>query len=351
MNDGSRFTVTITSGTIVRAILFVVLILAVFYLRDIVMVLLAAVVIASSLEPAIKWFEGKRVPRAIGALVIYAAVIVFLAAVLYVVLPPLISDTLSLVDKLPEITNTTTVTTTSNFFGFSPLFGGIADSTSLSNFLADLNAAISSTTGIVFPTFIGIFGGVLSFILIVVLSFYLSAQHDGVSNFLRLITPVQHEEYVVSLWKRSQAKIGLWMQGQVLLGVIVGLLVYLGLTILGIRHALPLAFLSAIFELIPVFGPILGAVPGISIALLDGGLTTGLLVTGLYIIIQQFESNLIYPLVVKKVVGVPPLLVIVALIVGFKLSGLLGGLLSIPVAAALVEYINDVIKRRRVPNS
>ena len=132
------------------------------------------------------------------------------------------------------------------------------------------------------------------------------------------------------------------MQGQLLLAVIVGVLVFLGLTILGVKNALLLAVIAALFEIIPVFGPILAAVPAVALALLDGGLTLGLLVIALYVIVQQFESHLIHPLVVTRVVGVPPLLVILSIIVGAQLAGFLGILLSVPIAATIQELVKDV---------
>src|SRR5262249_37029717 len=153
-------------------------------------------------------------------------------------------------------------------------------------------------------------------------------QETGVDDFLRVVTPSAHQAYVLGLWKRSQTKIGKWMQGQLILGVIVGVLLYLGLTILGIPNALLLAAIAALFELIPVFGQILAAIPAIALGFVDGGVTGALLVAGLYIVVQQFEAHLIYPIVVKKVVGVPPLMVILSLLVGAKLAGFLGILLS-----------------------
>ena len=136
------------------------------------------------------------------------------------------------------------------------------------------------------------------------------------------------------------------MQGQLLLAVIVAVLVFLGLTMLGVENALLLAFLAGIFEIIPLFGPILSAIPAIFIAFLDGGLSLVLLVIGLYIIIQQFENHLLYPLVVKKVVGVPPIISILALVIGAKLAGFLGILLSVPLATALIELLSDLEKRK-----
>ena len=121
---------------------------------------------------------------------------------------------------------------------------------------------------------------------------------------------------------------------------------YLGLTILGIPNALLLAVLAGVFELIPVFGQILAAILALVVAYADGGVTAALLVAGLYVVVQQFEANLIYPIVVKKVVGVPPLLVILALIVGARLAGFLGVLLSAPIAAALQEFVADIDRRK-----
>ena len=106
------------------------------------------------------------------------------------------------------------------------------------------------------------------------------------------------------------------MQGQLILALIMGVLVYLGLTVLGVKHALLLAVIAAVFEIIPVFGPTLAAVPAILIGFVDGGFPIGIAVILLYIIFQQFENHLIYPLVVTRVVGVPPLLVILGLIIG-----------------------------------
>ncbi|MCI5108633.1 MAG: AI-2E family transporter, partial [Candidatus Pacebacteria bacterium] len=144
---------------------------------------------------------------------------------------------------------------------------------------------------------------------------------------------------------RAEKKIGLWFQGQLLLVVIIAILTYLGLTLIGIEHSLLLAVLAGMFELIPLFGPILAGIPAVAIAFLTGGVTKALIVIALYLIIQQFENQLIYPLVVKKVVGVPAIIVILALIAGGTLAGFLGIILSVPIAAVLMELFVDLQKK------
>ena len=128
---------------------------------------------------------------------------------------------------------------------------------------------------------------------------------------------------------------------------IVGVLVYLGLLIIGIPYAFLLSVFTAIAEIIPIFGSLIAGTAAAVVGYSTGGIALAVIVAGLYIVVNQFESNLIYPLIVKKVVGIPPLLVIVALIAGYTLAGFLGALLSVPVAAVVLEIISDFDKRKR----
>ena len=100
------------------------------------------------------------------------------------------------------------------------------------------------------------------------------------------------------------------------------------------------------FELIPIFGPILAAVPAVGLAFLEGGIGSAFMVVIIYVIIQQFENQLFYPLVVKQVVGVPSIIAIIALFSGAQLAGLLGMILSVPLAAILMELFNDLDKEK-----
>ena len=204
-------------------------------------------------------------------------------------------------------------------FGNLPSFARDA----LGGFLSNISDYISSFSVGFFGIASVALGGAVSFILIIVLSFYLSMQENGVENFLKIIIPARHENYAVGLWQRWKKKIGLWLQGQILLGFIVGVLVYIGLTLMQVEYALTFALLAAIFELIPIFGPILSAIPPIMVALVQSPVLA-LEVGILYIIIQQFENHLIYPLVVRKIVGVPSIMVILALVIGAQIGGFFG---------------------------
>jgi predicted PurR-regulated permease PerM len=333
--------VHITAGSIVTVFLFGILAAMLWFLRDIVLIVITAIVIASAMEPGIAALARYRINRVFSVILIYLVAAIIFFGIIFFFLPPLISDAANFLTRLPATLSNLDLANATH--GLLPNFGEFFTS---ADFLTNLSQTISQTTGGVFSTLSAFFGGVTSFVLIVVFSFYFSVQETGVDDFLRLVTPSAHQAYVQSLWRRSQLKIGKWMQGQLILGLIVGVLLYLGLTILGIPNALLLAVLAAVFELIPVFGQILAAIPAVGIAFVDGGVTGALLVVGLYVVVQQFEAHLIYPVVVKKVVGVPPLMVILSLIIGAKLAGFLGILLSVPIAGAIQELVNDIDRRK-----
>lgn len=333
--------VHISGGSIVTAILFLLLVALLWYLIDLVLIVLTAVVIASAMEPAIRSFIGWGLHRVLAVIIMYSLVAALFFGTLFFFVPPVLDDAADFIARLPATLST---------FNISEATGGlipnVAENINSADFLRQISATLGASSGGVVTTLSAFFGGITSFILIVVFSFYFSVQETGVDDFLRVVTPSDRQAYILNLWKRSQAKIGKWMQGQLILGLIVGVLLYLGLTILGIPNALLLAVLAGVFELIPVFGQFLAAIPALAIALSDGGFTALLLVGGLYIVVQQFEAHLIYPVVVKKVVGVPPLLVILALLIGAKLAGFLGILLSVPIAAALQELVSDIDKEK-----
>lgn len=340
--------ITITAGAIWKGILAVLFVALLYYLRDLVLVILTSVVIASAIEPVARWGQENKIPRAVTVIFVYIIIAILLIGVLILFVPPIVNEFLAISNDLPNQLSS---------FNFSQLIPeslltgipsgeGILGGLSFEALADNVKGLVSGLSNGVLGTISTIFGGALSFILILVLSFYLAVQERGIENFLRVVTPIDKEAYLVNLWRRGQEKIGKWLQGQVVLGVLIAVLVYLGLTIFtDVKYALVLALLAGLFEIIPVFGPILAAVPAIILGFAISP-TTGLIVILIYIIIQQFENHLIYPLVVTKIVGVPPLLVIIALVVGAKLAGFLGIILSIPASAILVEILHDLEKEK-----
>ncbi len=341
--------ITITSGTIISALLIIAGAYTLWVLRDLVLLVLTAIVIASAIEPEISFFIRHSIPRFFAAILVYVLTFGSIFVLLYFFFPPIIADAAGFLSSMPQYLEAINASSSfQNITSATSLIGSSHDLQSFVQTLFSLQSVFVSGSGSVIQVFVAFFGGIFSFGLVIVLSFYFALQDTGVDDFLRLVMPVAHENYSVDLWKRAQKKIGLWMQGQILLSLLVGILVYLGLLIIGIPYALLLSVFTAIAEIIPIFGSLIAGAIAVIIGFTSGGVSLAAIVLGLYIVVNQFEANLIYPLIVKKVVGVPPLLVIIALIAGSTLAGFLGLLLSVPVAAVLLEFITDFDKRKRL---
>jgi len=353
--DEKTLRIDISFGTVVKTILFLILLLVLFILRDLVLVVLMAIVVASGIEPGAQWFIRYRFPRVLAVLIVYILIFVAFAGLVLFFIPPLVDEVKILADQLPQsITSAEIVTQATNSVGnFADdiFLGGvgtqIVDSLAIGDALKSVATFADQYKGGFFKVASAIFGGTLSFVLIVVISFYLSMQDKGIEKFLRIIMPPEHEDYVISLWNRSQIKIALWVKGQLVLAFFVGILVYLSLSVFGIKYAFILAVLAAALELIPIFGPILAAIPALIIAFLDGGTGSFFVVAILYIVIQQFENQLLFPLVVRQVVGVPPIIAIISLVAGGTLAGFLGMILSVPLMATVLEFLDDLDKKKK----
>ena len=341
--------VNISFSTIIKITLFFILLFLLFFFQNLVLSILTAIVIATSLEPIIHKLEKIKIPRVFATILIYIILLGLIATTLLLFIPNLAEQGNNIYKELPtyiQSINSWAETQTDSGGIFSEIIGIFQNQIESFN-LIDLGNNLSTNSTSVTDFVILIFGGLFSFILIIVLSFYFALQEHGIDNFLKIITPAKYTKYAIGLWKRSQKKIGYWMQGQLILGLVIGVITYLGLVaFFGFEESLLLACVAVIAELIPVIGPFIAAVPALAIGLSDGGISMMGGVAIFYLVIQMIESQLIYPLVVKKVVGVPSFLVIISLIVGAQLFGFLGVVLSIPTAAALMEFIKDIEKKQ-----
>jgi len=341
--------ISISAGTIVKALAILLGFWALYTLRDLMLVILTAVVLASAIEPAVKLLGRYRIHRIPAVLGVYVTLAGLFAGLFYAFVPPLLGELYEFAGNIPGVAKELNLGIfsgdTNAIKSGELLIAQISQGASASEIFATLGDVWGASKG--FASSAGsVFGGLFSFVLIVVLSFYFAMQERGIENFLKIVIPFGKEDYVINLWERSKAKIGKWMQGQILLGVLIFILVYLGLTIFGVPYALLLALLAGILEIIPVFGPILAAIPAVALAFSTGGTSLALVISGFYLLVQQFESHLIYPLVVRKIVGVPPILVILALIIGAELAGFLGILIPVPVAAAIIELVDDIEQKK-----
>lgn len=339
---------SIDTNTLIRVILFALGIFLLFKLNTIILIVLTSIVIASFIEHVVKRLERKKIPRTVTVVLLYVGIIAVFSFLSYFFFPILFKEVSSLIEFVSKLFAKSnfldnlplnTISDTKTFF--EQITSNVNSSEFLRNtqlFLGKLSSGVGNTIG-------GFFGSVVNLVLIAVITFYLSIQEKGVENFLRIITPVRHEAYVISLWQRTQRKIALWIRGQMLLGLIVGTILFIGLSIIGVKYALLLAVLAAFSELIP-YGLLLVFIPTIAIAYSDGSLSTAGWTVLLYAVVQQLENYVLVPVIVKRSIGISPLVVILSLLIGATLAGFWGLLLAIPVAVCLMEYLSDVEKTK-----
>jgi len=218
----------------------------------------------------------------------------------------------------------------------------------ISNYLSGLSnlAEVLFSGGVSFLNVAAsIFGNLALIIVTLILSFYLVINQAGVEKFLRAVLPIIHEEYVIDIYLRARKKLGLWLQGQILLMFIVGLISFLGLQILGVKYSLVLGILAGLLEIVPIVGPIFIGALAFLVAV-SKSLTLGLYVILLFLLIQQAESHFLTPMVMKKTIGISPVIVVVALLAGAQIAGFVGIILAVPAAVVVQEIIYDYERRK-----
>lgn len=338
----------ISNNTIMKFLMVVVLIFAVIKLVDVILIILTAIVIASFVESGVNHLKPYIKNRTFSVFLIYLATLSSVFGLSYVFIPLFISEISSLVNSLGQYIPNSSILNTfqpETISGAKGIAETISSNASLGEVIKSTQGFISSMSGGFLDIFNTAFGGIFNILLIFIISLFLSLTEKGVENFLRIVTPINAEEYVIDLWQRTEKKIGLWFQGQVLLGIIMGVLVYLGLTIMGVKYSFIIAIITAFCELVP-FGIFVAMIPAALFSYLDGGITLSLLSMALFFIFHQFENYLIYPLIVKKVIGISPLVVILSVLIGGNLAGFWGIVLAIPCAVCLLELMEDIEKKK-----
>jgi predicted PurR-regulated permease PerM len=327
-----RFNDLENSTKIILKVVFVVLALGFLWvIRDIIVLVLLAIVLASAMEPLADYLHARKIPRGVSVIAVYVVFLGLAALVISSIIPPVIDQFKLLASNLPEYAEDLQA----NYPNLANLMG--VDN--LSNLAGDIVTG-GGEESVVSRT-VGVFNGFFAFITVLVISFYLVVSKEkGMKDFISSIVPVRRRDQVVGLVTKVQKKMGLWVLGQVILSLVIFVFTFIGLTILGVKYALVLALLAGLLEVIPYIGPTLSAVPAFFFALVQSpALAVGVII--LYILIQKAESYVIVPKVMEKTIGTSPLVVLIALLVGFKLAGVLGLLLAVPLAGAIEEFSGD----------
>jgi len=341
MAGDSKTIIEISPKTIFWVLGIGVLAVLVYMVGDIIAVLIFAIIIASALEPILRYAQSKKIPRLLSLIVIYLLFFIFFAALIYIFLPLVLDQLRDFSQNYPTYFGR--IEEAAGVITFLPGLSG-----NIHELLSQLTEQIPSFTSLISYAS-SIFGGVLSFVVVLVVSFYLSISRNALDNFLRAILPPQFEVYAHSLWVRAQYKMGRWLQAQILLSFIMALITGLGLWILGVKYAFLVAVIAGVLEIVPYVGPIVAG--GLaSLLALSQSATLGLCTLVFFVAAQQLEGHILVPLLIKKLVGLNPVAVILAMLIGAKLGGILGILLAVPIAAVIDEFFDDLAKHKSIPS-
>ncbi|MDA2922353.1 AI-2E family transporter [Patescibacteria group bacterium AH-259-L07] len=320
--------------SIFRIVLVILVLWFLYLIRDVIVIVFLAGLVAAIITPAVNYFERKKLPRWLGALIVYIFIILILIGISLIVIPTAVAQANLLSVQLPQLLQ-------SILSKISPEFQ--------SEFLAMFQQWLSKSgpsSGKAFFSFLGsVAGQTISFFMVLVIAFYLSVKKGAVRLFVGSIIPKKYQKFLEHFFKSFQKEIGAWGRGLLLLSLSVSILVYLGLTLLGVQYALTLAIIAGLTEFVPYIGPLLALIPALVIALGQSS-TLALLVIILYIIVQQIENILLSPYVMHKALGLDPLIVIIVVLIGAKILGPIGIVLAVPITTIGSILVKDYLQHK-----
>jgi len=321
--------------TFVRFFIVAGLLVLAYILRSVLAMIFVSIIIAAALSPLVDWFEKRKIPRLVGALIIYLGIIALISLIIYFAFPIIYEEVLNLADSLPGISEQVLHLISNSVLGER-----------ISDFISSYQGSIIKDASQFFSILINLGGGIVSVLTVFLISFYLLLEKDGVSDFIKFIVPQSIEPTVLKVWYRSRLRLGKWLRVQILLSSIIGVMVLAALLILGVKYAFILAIFAAVCELVPMVGPILAGVVA-SIVALTQSLPLAIWTAIAFILIQRVENDILVPAIMGKTIGFNPVIVLVALFAGGKLGGVVGMLIALPVVIVVEEIIKELNKKKQ----
>lgn len=338
--NGGKTTIDITSATIFRVVLILVGFWFVYLVVDVLLLLFAAIVVAAAIEPIASFFQRYHVPRPLTVALVYVLVVLVLVGVLTLMIEPLTTQVRQLAMMAPN-----TVNLVRDVLPFIPETVAADILGSVQQGLMRLGDNLTNVGLNIFYQTRTFVAGIFTTLFVFVLAFYLTVERDALKKFVRIVTPAAHLAYVEDAINRANKQAGRWMLAQLALGLIIGVIVWVGLTIIGVPYALLLGIIAGVLEIIPYIGPIIAAILGVLIGF-SQSLVLGLVVLLFYVAVQQFENHVLVPNVMRKAVGLHPLTTIIAILLGARLAGVVGIILAIPLVTVLSVFLSDIFSTR-----
>ena len=342
MSIAKKITIDISLATMIKVLAVVLAAAFLYFIRDIILLVFISLVLSSAIGPWVNFLQRWKVPRTLGTMFIYVCAFGMIFFSLWLLIVPISTEIRNLSDDFPTYWERVSYGWQS-FESFSQSHGWQQE---VLDAIKSAQAAATVLASNIFGGALSFIGGAFSLVVVMVITFYLAVYDRQMKRRIASFLPEKYKVYSTHLINRMQEKIGLWLRGQLVLSLIIFLLVLIGLSLLGVKYVWVLALLAGVTEFIPYFGPIFGAVPAVFIAFTQSP-ALGFMVLALFVFIQQAENYLITPQVMRKAVGLNPVIVVVAMLVGAKLAGIAGIIIAIPVTTALSVVVADIMAHRK----
>ncbi len=334
--NGDRI-LDISWGTIFKIALASFLFYLIYLVRDILVWFFFALIISVLFNPAIIFLKKIKIPRILAVILVYVAVFGILGLLIYWISPVFISEIQQFSQLFPQY-----------FEKIAPSLRGLGIEAfeNMESFTKTLGIMLQKASSNILNAVSIIFGGISSTLFILTIALFLSFEEKGVEKVIGILSPKKYESYVLFLWGKSQSKVSGWFGSRLLICLFVGVVVFITLYLFNAKYALSLALLAGILDFIPILGPtIAGAIIFIFVAL--DSWFKAIFVLIVFLLSQQIESSIIAPILTRKFVGLPPVLVLISLAIGGKLLGILGAILAIPLAGIMFEFLKDFLKKKK----
>ena len=302
---------------------------AVWSVRELLLRVLVALFLAVSLDPAVRWLEGRGVRRGVAVGLIFAVFVAILAAFLLSIIPPLANQVGDLVHNLPDYLGELQRRSVQ----FRDLNQRYDLSTRLEGVVAQLPGRL---TGGVLGLTGQVFGALIYFLTVLVFTVYFLLDLPGLRRGVVRVFTVDRRDRYGAVVEIMVTKVGDYMIGRLLIAFVGGLVAFVGLEIFHVPYPLPLAILIGLLDLIPLIGHPIGAAAAVVVAAATRGLwPVTVLLAAFFVVYQQAENYLIAPRILRHSVDISAVAVLLAALVGATVLGIVGALVAIPVAAAV----------------
>ena len=327
--------------TIVAVAVAVVLVGRLFLIRDVLLLVDVSALLAMGFSTVVGLIERqrlfpvgtRRLPRWLAILVVYLGILGVLAGIAALILPPLVRQTREFATALPGLIDQVQQALVARGILRQPITWQQA--------LQEAPGKGTDAVGTLLGALWGFLGGIVGVVTILILTFYLLVEADAlITTFVRLF-PRERRARVAAVSRDIAKKVSAWLAGQFLLAGVIGVTSAIGLVLMGVPYFYVLAVIAAVGELLPIVGPVLAAIPAIAVAW-SVSWKLALAIGLFYLVQQQLEANLLVPKVMERQLGVSPLTVIVALLVGIALFGIVGALLAVPTAAIVQVLVQEL---------